>query len=239
MAERHGQAEEKSEIVDETTQNNVRENKRANIARSVHSLFKDLVISAEGVLHFKNGAADYKTYLQRAVQMGGEIMDLGLPQTGDEEIRYEGDGRAGYWVALNGSDENGGRYERTCLEVHTATNWKFALWRFMESHLKCWASGWHRWTPYDYKSLSFSLCYALRHVGCTHDQFWVCDSGGWYHLDHIARVLHSYVTENEIDSRRWRPNWVVELRMKLAGRHILEGMTVEAWMVVLLNAMQP
>ena len=73
--------------------------------------------------------------------MGGEIIDVGLPQTEDEEIRYEGEGQIGYWVALNGRDDEGGRYENTILEVHTATSWKFSLWKFTEVYLKAWSSG--------------------------------------------------------------------------------------------------
>ena len=89
----HGRAgsKEKFKAMSESTQDDSRGTRKTSIARSVHSLFKDVVISAEGLPHFQNGAADYQTYLQRAVQMGGEIMDVSLPQTEDEEIRYEGE----------------------------------------------------------------------------------------------------------------------------------------------------
>jgi len=79
----------------------------------------------------------------------------------------------------------------------------------------------------------------LRHWGCAHGQFLGCDSGGWYHLDHIARILHRYVTESDSISEEWRPNWVRDLRSKLAGRRLLEGMTVDAWLIVLLHSLSP
>jgi hypothetical protein len=120
--------------------------------------------------HFRSGAADYQTYLQRAEQMCEEVVDISLPQYGEEEIQYEGDGQKGYWVALNRRDNDGGRFENTT-EVHTATSWKFALWKCTEAYLKRWTLGWYRWNPQDYEILSRSLCYVLRHVGCTHGQF--------------------------------------------------------------------
>ena len=104
--------------------------------------------------HFQNGATDYQTYLQRAVQMGGEVMDLGLPQLREEEIKYAGDGQTGHWVELNRCDHEGGRFEGTILEVHTATNCKFALWRFTENHLK-------HWTCIDGNPLTTKLCLAV------------------------------------------------------------------------------
>ena len=47
--------------------------------------------------------------------MGGEVMDLGLPQLGEEEIKYEGDGQTGHWVELNRRDHEGGRFESMIL----------------------------------------------------------------------------------------------------------------------------
>jgi len=123
--------------------------------------------------------------------------------------------------------------------VHTVTNWNLAIWRFTDGTFRDWASGWYRWSAYEYQTLSFSLNTALRHLGCIYGQFLGCDSGGWYHLDHIAQILHCYVTEDELASKGWRPNWVIELRSKLAGRRLLEGMTVDAWLIVLLHAMKP
>jgi hypothetical protein len=99
------------------------ENRNAGVAMSVSSLFKDLIVSAEGMPHFRSGAADYQTYLQRAEQKCEEVVDSGLPQYGEEEIQYEGDGRKGYWVAFNRRDNEGGRYVNTILEVHTVTSW--------------------------------------------------------------------------------------------------------------------
>ena len=60
MTERHGQVEERSEVTNETKQNEDRKDE-TNIVRSAHSLFKNLVVSAEGVPHFQSGAVDYKT----------------------------------------------------------------------------------------------------------------------------------------------------------------------------------
>ena len=73
----------RSEVKDEAKHNDSQQNKGTSVVRTVVSLFKDLVISAAGVPHFQSGAVDYKTYLERAIQMGGEITDSGLPQTED------------------------------------------------------------------------------------------------------------------------------------------------------------
>ena len=93
--------------------------------------------------HFRSGAADYQTYLRRAEQKYEEVVDIGLPQYGEEEIQYEGDGQKEYWVALNRRDNEGGRYVNTILEVHTVTSWKVALWKFTD-YLRRWTSGWNR-----------------------------------------------------------------------------------------------
>ena len=140
---------------------------------------------------------------------------------------------------MNRRDNDGGPFEDTTLEVHTATSWKFALWTFTEAYLKRWTSGWHRWNPQDYEILSRSLCYVLRHVGCTHGQFLGCDSGGWYRLDNFMTILHLYVTEDGSGTKAWRPRWVEELRQRLAGRDLLHGMTRASWMIVLLKAVEP
>ena len=80
--------------------------------------------------------------------MGGEITDHGLPQTEEEEVRYEGDGKIGYWVALNESDDHAGRKRHTFLEVHTVTTWNVALWRVTDGPFRDWASGWYRRSAY-------------------------------------------------------------------------------------------
>ena len=85
------------------------DNKAACTVMTILSLFNNLVVSAAGVPHFKSGSVDYKTYLERAMQMGGEITDQGLPQTEKDEVHHEGEGRRGYWVALNETDDHTGR----------------------------------------------------------------------------------------------------------------------------------
>ena len=70
-------------------------------------------------------------------------------------------------------------------------------------------------------------------------QFLGCDSGGWYHLEHIARILHPGVTEHEPDIRTWRPDWVYKLRDRLKGRSLLNGMTIKAWLAVIMHALRP
>ena len=126
-AEWRGQIGAGSEAEGKVRNQEAQDNKEACTVRTVLSLFNNLVVSATGVPHFKSGAVDYKTYLERGMQLGGEITDQGLPQTEEEEVRYEGEGRRGYWVALNEADEHTGRKGYTSLEVHTVTNWSLAV----------------------------------------------------------------------------------------------------------------
>jgi len=58
-------------------------------------------------------------------------------------------------------------------------------------------------------------------------------------LDHIAEILCSGVTEQEPDARIWRPNWVRDLRNRLKGRGLLDGMTIKSWLIVIMHALQP
>ena len=123
-------------------------------------------------------------------------------------------GKIGHWVALNESDEGTGRDPQTLLEVHTVTNWNLASWKFADSMFRNWATGWYQWSPHDYHNMSLWLNKVLRRLGCTEGRFLGCDSGGWFHLDHIAEILCSGVTEQEPGARIWRPNWVHDLRDK-------------------------
>ena len=139
--------------------------------QTVLSLFGEDIISATGAFHFQHGAVYHKTYIERAMQLGGEIIDCILPPALNEEVRYDGEGRIGHWVALNESDENGGRRAHTSLEVHTVTNWNMASWKFTDELFRNWASGWSRWSPRDYQTMSYCLNTVLRHLGCMYGQF--------------------------------------------------------------------
>jgi hypothetical protein len=119
------QTGERSEIKEEGRTMELHENNKSRVVQTVLSLFGEYIISAAGALHLQHGAVDHKTYIERAMQMGGEITDCRLPQALNEEVRYDGEGRIGHWVALNESDENGGRRAHTrrlkCTRSRTGT----------------------------------------------------------------------------------------------------------------------
>jgi hypothetical protein len=209
------------------------------LSRKASDLFKNLVVSAEGTPYFQVGAADYRTYLRRAEQMSEDVVDSGLPQLEDEEIKYEGEGQRGFWVALNSSDDDGERTQNTRLEGHTVTNWSVASWTFTVSYLRHKDKGRPGWDPRDYEKLSYSICHVLRHVGCTSGQSLGCDSGGWYRLDSIIGILLRQLSEAARERGEAMLEWVEELHQKFAHRGLLRGMDYQAWMIAILKAIVP
>ena len=146
-----------------------------------------------------------------------------------------GEGRIGHWVALNGIK----RDPDVFLEAHSVTNWNLMQWRFTDNYVSRWAANYPRWPSRDYCTMSHCLCTVLRHVDCIYGDHLGCDSGGWYHLEHIARILYHGVTEHNVRNQAWRPPWVSELEVRLRGKGLLDHMSEEKWLFVILRALSP
>ena len=140
-----------------------------------------------------------------------------------------GEGKIGHWTAINKdrlpSD--------VALEVHSVTHWNPMNWKFTDDRVSNWTAQYPRWPHQAYITLSHSLCTVLRHVGCLDGDLLGCDSGGWYHLDDIAKLLYWGVTEQDVEGQGWRPHWMIHLEAQLRGRNWLVEMTQAKWIVVL------
>ena len=90
--------------------------------RPLHEGFGTKAVDSQGRQFYHVGADTYKEYLDRAKEMSDDIVDNGIPQLGEDEKCYLGEGDEGRWVPLTP-----GRTEGTVLECCSVTNQNASL----------------------------------------------------------------------------------------------------------------
>jgi hypothetical protein len=145
--------------------------------RPLHEAFGTKAVDSQGRQFYHVGADTYKEYLDRAKEMSDDIVDNGIPQLGEDEECYLGEGDEGHWVPLNP-----GRTEGTVLECCSVTACNASLWKFQDPpfNYMSWYAG--DITRRHLSKLSYCLSRGCRHYGCTFGTMLGCDSGGWFLL---------------------------------------------------------